>query len=112
MRLIDADALANDLLYDVEMDAIALDITDFVGIERERIQFDKDCKQNCVYYLTETEPIDAVKVIRCKDCKYSYAMITAKSKDGQERWIRFCDKHKNWYPKDDWFCKDGEGKEK
>lgn len=69
MRLIDADALANDLLYDVEMDANALDNTDLVGIERERIQFDKDCKQNCVYYLTETEPIDAVKVIRCKDCK-------------------------------------------
>ena len=52
------------------------------------------------------------EIIQCKDCKYSYAMITAKSKDGQERWERFCDKHKNWYPKDDWFCADGEGKEK
>ena len=69
MRLIDSDALANDLLYDIEMDANALDNADLVGIERERIQFDKDCKQNCVYYLTETEPIDAMKVIRCKDCK-------------------------------------------
>lgn len=55
---------------------------------------------------------DIVPVIRCKDCKYSYAMITSKSKDGQERWIRFCDKHKNWYPKDDWFCADGEREEK
>lgn len=49
--------------------------------------------------------------VLCKDCKHSYTMMTARSKDGQERWTRFCDKHKNWYPKDDWFCKDGERKE-
>ena len=61
--------------------------------------------------ILENLPSAQQEIIRCKDCKYSYAMITAKSKDGQERWIRFCDKHKNWYPKDDWFCADGERKE-
>lgn len=70
---------------------------------------DSDFANKDVWRELENAPtVDAVPVIRCKDCKYSYAMITAKSKDGQERWMRFCDKHKNWYPKDDWFCKDGE----
>ena len=55
--LIDRDAMAKDLAYDVEMDEKALDDTDIVGIEREKLQFDKDCKQNCMYYLTEREAI-------------------------------------------------------
>lgn len=54
---------------------------------------------------------EAKELVLCKDCKYSYTMITAKAKDGQERWTRFCDKHKTLFPKDDWFCKDGERKE-
>lgn len=64
-----------------------------------------------VYRFIQEFPSAQQEIIRCKDCKYSYSMITARSKDGQERWERFCDKHKNWYPKDDWFCADGEGKE-
>lgn len=55
--LIDRDEMAKDLAYDVEMDNKALDDTDIVGIEREKLQFDKDCKQNCMYYLTEREAI-------------------------------------------------------
>jgi len=55
--LIDRDAMAKGLAYDVEMDEKALDDTDIVGIERENLQFDKDCKQNCMYYLTEQDPV-------------------------------------------------------
>lgn len=55
--LIDRDAMAEDLAYDIEMDEKALDDTDIVGIEREKLQFDKDCKQNCMHYLTEQKPI-------------------------------------------------------
>ncbi len=55
--LIDRDAMAKDLAYDVEMDEKALDDINIVGIEREKLQFDKDCKQNCMYYLTEQEPV-------------------------------------------------------
>ena len=51
--LIDMDELLNDLEYDIEMDAKALDDTNIVGAERIRLQFDKDCKQNCMFYLTE-----------------------------------------------------------
>ena len=56
-RLIDADALAKDLDFDVENDQIVLDQMDFVGKERARIQFDKDCKQNCMRFLSEAHTI-------------------------------------------------------
>lgn len=56
-RLIDADALAHDLEFDIENDQRALDQMDFVGKERALIQFDKDCKQNCMWYLSEASTI-------------------------------------------------------
>lgn len=69
MRLIDGDALAEELLYDAELCAKALDsheITDHK--ELARLQFEKDCKQNCVYYISEAPTVDAMPVVRCKDC--------------------------------------------
>lgn len=60
MRLIDADKLIEDLQYDVELDARALDSTDFFG-NMETIQFDKDCKQNCIDLLRNAPTIDPVK---------------------------------------------------
>lgn len=56
-RLIDADELAEDLQLDVENYQRALDDLNIVGIERERIQFDKDCKQNCMWYLSKCPTI-------------------------------------------------------
>lgn len=56
-RLVDADAMARDLEYDCELDAKGLDDMTIVGHEREHLQFDKDCKQNCIWYLTEQETI-------------------------------------------------------
>lgn len=53
--LIDRDKMAEDLAYDIELDERALDDTDIAGIERENLQFDKDYKQNCIYYLMEQE---------------------------------------------------------
>lgn len=50
-RLGDLDALVHDLDDDIENDQRVLDEMDFVGKERERVQFDKDCKQNCLWYL-------------------------------------------------------------
>lgn len=55
--LIDRSTMMNDLVYDVEMDERALDDTNIIGIERKNLQFDKDCKQNYIYYLMEQEII-------------------------------------------------------
>jgi len=51
-RLIDADSLADDLLYDVELAERALGDTSLVGKEREYAQSEKDIKQNCAYYVS------------------------------------------------------------
>ena len=67
MRLIDADAMAESLEHDVELDARALDSTDLVGPEREHVQFDKDCKQNCMWYLTEQPTVPAPRWHRVED---------------------------------------------
>lgn len=62
MRLIDADALAHDLEYDVELCAKALDDMNLVGKEREDMQFQKDCKQNCIWYISEQPTVDAIPI--------------------------------------------------
>lgn len=62
-RLIDADALIEDLEYDVELDARALDDTDLLlGRNRELVQFDKDCKQNAIVMLKKEPTVDAEPV--------------------------------------------------
>ncbi len=70
VRVIDADALVHDLEYDVELCAMALDDMNLVGKEREDMQWQKDCKQNCIWYISEQPTVDAERVIRCKDCEY------------------------------------------
>ena len=56
-RLIDADSMAKDLNYDVELDAKALDDMSIVGYARERFQFDKNRKQDCIRYLSGQKTI-------------------------------------------------------
>ena len=62
MRLVDADALAHDLEHDVELCARALDDMNMVGKEREDMQFQKDCKQNCIWYISEQPTVDAIPI--------------------------------------------------
>ena len=56
-RLGDLDALVHDLDDDIENDQRVLDEMDFVGKERERVEFDKNCKQNCLRYLSNAPTI-------------------------------------------------------
>ena len=56
-RLIDADVMAEDLNFDIENDLKALDQMDLVGKARAHIEFDKDCKQNCMLYLSEAPTV-------------------------------------------------------
>lgn len=55
-RLIDADDLKNDLLYDVSKDTEYLK-TSLSDNERENIQFDKCCKQNCASYVSDAPTV-------------------------------------------------------
>ena len=75
----------------------------------------------------ETVPtVDAVEVVRCKDCKhrplvvwneaYGEVDVLAPEIDGKEDWRCPCliddDPYYSWSPNDNWFCADGERREK
>lgn len=108
MRLIDADALAEDLEYDVEMDSRALDCTDLVGVERERTLFDKVCKQNCLWCLTESPTIYAVPVVRCWECKYYFGDGLGICEMIKSR-LAACQRDVRW--NDEFYCAYGERKD-
>lgn len=67
--------------------------------------------------LEEAPTIDAVPVCRCKDCKHRPTKLE-KYDDGfdltfpDEVCPCYCDDDPfySWYPKDDWFCPNGERK--
>lgn len=61
MRLIDADALIDDLKHDVVMDQDSLDYEELTDSNREKIQFDKDCKQNAIDLLQNAPTIEPRK---------------------------------------------------
>lgn len=72
MRLIDAD----DLIY-----------MEYGGIEFVPTEFIKDAPT-----------IDAVPVVRCKDCKY---------KEDEEPGMVYCQNQKGGWVREDFFCADG-----
>ena len=57
-RLIDADALIDDLKHDVAADQDSLDYEELTDSNREMIQFDKDCKQNAIDLLQNAPTIE------------------------------------------------------
>ena len=85
-RLIDADALIADLKHDIEIDQDCLDHEELTDINRKHIQYDKDCKQNAIDFVTHTPTIEerktgkwilhpeqeknifGVKTIECSEC--------------------------------------------
>ena len=58
MRLIDADALIDDLKHDVAVDQDSLDYEELTDLNRENIQFDKDCKQYAIDLLQHAPTIE------------------------------------------------------
>lgn len=57
-RLIDADALSNDLMYDVELNSAALNSLEIANKkEREQLELDRDCKQNCARYVDDAPTV-------------------------------------------------------
>jgi hypothetical protein len=79
VRLINADALIDDLKHDVAADQDSLDYEELTDSNRKIIQFDKDCKQNTIDLLQNApaiEPerktgkwIDGYKRQTCSVCK-------------------------------------------
>ena len=57
-RLIDADALIDDLKHDVAVDQDMLDYEELTDSNRENIRFDKDCKQNAIDLLQHAPTIE------------------------------------------------------
>lgn len=102
MRLIDADALIDDMCEDCG--AIVNGVCD------------KDVCAS-VLWVKDAPAVDAVEVVRCKDCKYWGDEDGISKKDG----IRFawCNMHNHcmhgeyigWCPKEDDFCSFGERRE-
>lgn len=87
MRLIDADALSKEIEMDIED----------VGLQ-ERMIF---------YRINDAPTIDAVEVVRCKDCKYAHMTYGGECK--------YCDMWKEdgeaLYLDGDFFCAYGERRE-
>ena len=73
-KYIEADAIIEDLRYDIELDARTLDDLDFADAkERELIQLDKDIKQNAISILEHTPAADVRENVHGRWIKMSDA---------------------------------------
>ena len=64
--------------------------------------------------IADLPSIDAVPVVRCKDCIHRPKGTGANHDLEFPDYVCPCqceDDYYSWMPKDDWFCKDGERKE-
>jgi hypothetical protein len=113
MRTIDADAVHQLLkkriacLKERNKYAEVIDLRQAYSDE-ERIDENLRIRQGI-----ETIPtIDAVKVVRCKDCKHRPQKYPSGFVDGDCRCPCICDDYfYSWYPDDNWFCPEGERRE-
>lgn len=55
------------------------------------------------YAIDKMPTVDAVPVVRCKDCKHCFV-------DGDNVRFNVCELNHNRVQADDWFCADGERK--
>lgn len=102
-RLIDADKLESSLNETV--DAAIKWHEDCLGdIMQNRSEAAITAFVECILKLKEQPTVDAVEVVRCKDCKYCFV-------DGDDDWkYNVCYFNRNMVH-DDWFCADGERRE-
>lgn len=96
MNLIDKDALAKMICKD--------------QCDRKRADCDSDCEM--VAYVTNAPTVDAVPVVRCKDCKHRRENGWY-GEPGTPKYICELDTGDIFEcgreaDKDDWFCADGE----
>ena len=70
MRLIDADALFADLKHDSDICTKFLESDAGTKLQRDLIRVHNDRLVNTILSINAAPTVDAVPVIRCKDCKY------------------------------------------
>ena len=85
MRLIDADAFLKDILT--------------AGIGKTIIEYSES---DIGYMIRKRPTIDAVPVVRCKDCKYH---------EDEEIGMVYCPNALGGWVAENWFCAEGERKE-
>ena len=85
MRLIDADALKT-----------LMDECIYSDRDRYSTGYAKS-------FIDSAPTVDAVPVVRCKDCKHCFV-------DGDNVRFNVCELNHNRVQADDWFCADGERK--
>lgn len=61
------------------------------------------CYEGAKQILEGLPSIDAVEIVRCKDCKHRHHSVECPCQS--------YDRFYSWMPADDWFCKKGERKE-
>lgn len=54
--------------------------------------------------IAEEEPVDAVQIVRCRECIHRYV-------DGENVLFNRCELNHNFVQADDWYCADGEMRE-
>lgn len=93
MRPIDADVLKSDIPKTRE--SAFEDCRECTLLDKEQVQL-----------LIDKQPtLDAVPVVRCKDCKYY------KTESGECPANNEDDPYYSWIPKPDWYCAEGKRKE-
>ena len=85
MRLVDADALETDV-----QNCIMLGSTAFID------------KYEVLFRLHNAPTIDAVPVVRCKECKYH---------EQEQPGMVYCPAVVGGWVEDEWFCRGGERKD-
>ena len=69
-RYIDAEALVRVLEYEAKQSETILDDMNIVKLQRDIVRVERDRKISAIHYLKDAPTIDAVEVIRCKDCQH------------------------------------------
>lgn len=69
-----------------------------------------DCLNWMRDIIDSAPTVDAVPVVRCKDCKHSYRVTAYRTNDGKDITMLECDLD-GYTTASDWFCAEGERKD-
>lgn len=100
MRPVDAD----DAIHQIDMEKDGYNIA-FLLQDDSYTSGAFDALDRAISVLEAIPTLDAVPVVRCKDCKYY------KTESGECPANNGDDPYYSWIPKPDWYCAEGKRKE-